>query len=405
MEKVILVGDKRLKSSLIELEGLTRTAGGEIVDIIPLGIKKITPSLFIGEGQAEEILQSTEENKANLVIFDVELHPVQQRNLEDILGVRVIDRTQLIMDIFAQHAKTLEGEIEVELAQLKYLLPRLTGKGKELSRLGGGIGTRGPGERKLEYERRRIEQRIRKLEKKIEKIVLHRKNIGRRRKKRKLPIGAVVGYTNAGKTSLVNALTSSNLASGDKLFMTLDTRMRKLYLPNNQLIIITDTVGFIQRLPPQLLASFKATLEETLNSTILLHIIDSSHSEKGNMIAIVRKILDEIGVLDKPIIEIFNKVDLLNKWEKKRLKREHPDSILVSCNTGEGLKELKERIIQELEGLREEVEISLPSDKLSLLSEIYENGEVISQARDGERVKIKAKIDKILAEKIRSLQK
>ena len=400
---MILVGDKKEKSSLEELKGLTTTAGGEVLEVIPLRVDRITPSLFIGEGQAEEIRRCAEEKDANLVVFDMELHPVQQRNLEKIIGRRVIDRTQVIMDIFAQHAYTEEGKIEVELAQLKYLLPRLTGKGKELSRLGGGIGTRGPGERKLEYDRRKIQVRIKRLEKKLHKLILHRDNIGRRRRKSGLPLGAIVGYTNAGKTSLINALTRSHLPAGNRLFMTLDTRMRKLYLPNNQLIILTDTVGFIRRLPAELLASFKATLEETIHASFLLHIIDASSPEREKMKNTVKRILKELSVLDKPVIEIFNKVDLLNQWEKRRLAREYPESLQVSSLTGEGLEELKVRIVETLRELREEVDVFLPSDKFFLLSEIHQNGEVLSELPQEGGMRIRARLDKPLAEKIKGL--
>ncbi|NOZ64384.1 MAG: GTPase HflX, partial [Caldiserica bacterium] len=302
-----------------------------------------------------------------------------------------------------QHAHTEEGKIEVELAQLKYLLPRLTGKGKELSRLGGGIGTRGPGERQLEYDRRKIQVKIKRLEKKLAKLLRHRENIGRRRRKFGLPLGAIVGYTNAGKTSLINALTRSHLPAGNKLFMTLDTRMRKLYLPNRQMVILTDTVGFIRRLPTELLASFKATLEETVNATFLLHVVDASSTEKEEMIKTVKKILGELGVLDKPMVEIFNKIDLLNPWEKRRLQREYPESVLVSSLTGEGLEELKARIVETLKDSREELEIFLPQDKLFLLNEIYQQGEVLNELSRENGVQIRAKLDKSLAQKIKGL--
>ncbi len=403
MEKVVLVGDKREKTSLEELRGLAATAGGEVLEVIPLRMERITPSLFVGEGQAEEIHRCVVEKGANLVVFDMELHPVQQRNLEKIIGERVIDRTQLIMDIFAQHAHTEEGKIEVELAQLKYLLPRLTGKGKELSRLGGGIGTRGPGERQLEYDRRKIQVKIKRLEKKLAKLLRHRENIGRRRRKFGLPLGAIVGYTNAGKTSLINALTRSHLPAGNKLFMTLDTRMRKLYLSNHQMVILTDTVGFIRRLPTELLASFKATLEETVNATFLLHVVDASSAEKEEMIKTVKKLLGELGVLDKPLVEIFNKVDLLNPWEKRRLQREYPESVLVSSLTGEGLEELKARIVDTLKDSREELDVFLPQDKLFLLPEVYQHGEVLNELPQEKGVQIRVRLDRALAEKIKGL--
>ena len=289
------------------------------------------------------------EEGADLVIFDMDLHPVQQRNLEEVLGARVIDRTQLIMDIFAQHAHTEEGKLEVELAQLKYLLPRLTGKGKELSDLGGGIGTRGPGEKKLEYDRRRIRERIKTLERKLEKVMKHRENLRRRRKKLGIPVITVVGYTNAGKTTFINKLTHSQLLAGDKLFLTLDTRMRKLVFPSGKWVILADTVGFIRRLPPQLLASFQATLQETLHSHALIHVIDPIPTKWLEMRNTVRRTLEEIGAGGKPVIEVVNKIDLLSMPERRRIKRILPHAILVSSKTGEGMEKVKKRIEELLE--------------------------------------------------------
>ena len=349
MEKAILVGAKKDLDSLKELERLADTAGAEVLKSLPLRLDRPTPSHFIGRGQAEEIARLVREEGADLVIFDMDLHPVQQRNLEEVLGARVIDRTQLIMDIFAQHAHTEEGKLEVELAQLKYLLPRLTGKGKELSDLGGGIGTRGPGEKKLEYDRRRIRERIKTLERKLEKVMKHRENLRRRRKKLGIPVITVVGYTNAGKTTFINKLTHSQLLAGDKLFLTLDTRMRKLVFPSGKWVILADTVGFIRRLPPQLLASFQATLQETLHSHALIHVIDPIPTKWLEMRNTVRRTLEEIGAGGKPVIEVVNKIDLLSMPERRRIKRILPHAILVSSKTGEGMEKVKKRIEELLE--------------------------------------------------------
>ncbi len=353
MEKAVLVGDKRDSSSLEELERLTETAGARVVEKLPLRIERPTPSLFVGKGQAEKISWIARDKGADLVIFDMTLHPVQQRNLEDLLGVRVIDRNQLIMDIFAQHAHTEEGKLEVELAQLRYLLPRLTGKGRELSDLGGGIGTRGPGEKKLEYDRRRIRERIKTIEKKLLRIMKHRENLRRRRKKLGIPVVAVVGYTNAGKTTFINSLAHTSLPAGDKLFLTLDTRMKRLTFPDGRWLILTDTVGFIRRLPPQLLASFQATLEEVKEADYLIHIIDPLHEEWRKMRETVRDILEDMGVLKKPLMEVVNKIDSLNEWERRRIERSLPEAIFVSSLTGEGLEKVRERLH---EWVKEEME-------------------------------------------------
>ncbi len=401
MEKALLVGRKGEEDSIKELASLATTAGARVVKEILLRLQAPNPAFFVGKGQAEEISHLAEEHDVDLVIFDNELNPVQQRNLEECIGRRVIDRTQLIMDIFAQHAHTEEGKIEVELAQLMYLLPRLTGKGVELSRLGGGIGTRGPGEKKLEYDRRRIKGRIQHLKRRISKASLHREVLRRRREKRGVPTIAIVGYTNSGKTTLLNTLTHSQLPSGDKLFLTLDTRMRKLFLPNHQVVILVDTVGFIRRLPHQLLTSFKATLQEVVYADILLEVIDASHPQREEMRKAVREVLRELEVLDKPLIQVLNKVDLLNKFEKARLKRKFPEGVLVSALTGEGISQLKERIMKELENLREEVEVFLPLEKLSLLSLIHNHGKILEERMEEEGVRVKALVEPKVVGKIK----
>ena len=308
--------------------------------------------MLIGPGKAQEVRGICEEG-VDLVIFDDDLTGSQQRNLESALGRRVIDRTGLILDIFAQRARSKEGKLQVELAQLKYLLPRLTGHGAELSRLGGGIGTRGPGETQLEVDRRRIRRRIVKIEGELEKVQRHRALLRRRRHKQGLPTAALVGYTNAGKSSLLNALTHAELPVADKFFATLDPTLRKVILPDGRAVLLSDTVGFIRKLPHQLVASFKATLEEVRTADLLLHVIDISHHHWQRQEQGVIAVLEELGVAAKPLINVYNKVDKLPHPEAVTFLTRRPRSVVTSAKTGAGLAEIKTAIGETLNGLDE----------------------------------------------------
>ncbi|MEO0096217.1 MAG: GTPase HflX [candidate division WOR-3 bacterium] len=349
-ERVFLigVGDEKKKrweliQALEELANLTRTAGGEVVESFIQMRERFDPALLIGKGKAQELGKLAYEFDIDLMIFDTELTGVQIRNIESITNVRVIDRTTLILDIFAKHARTKEAKLQVEMAQLEYRLPRLVGKGLELSRLGGGIGTRGPGEKKLEVDRRRIKERIAVLKKELKRIELSKQV--QRKQRRDLFKVCTVGYTNAGKTSLVNALTRQNLFTADYLFSTLDSNTSILFLPPDHKILISDTVGFLKNLPHGLIASFHATLAEVLEADLLIHIVDATDSDIESKINTVQEVLKEIGADAKPRILILNKLDRLFQEEKIRLAEKYPKALFVSAKERKGIKELKEYLL------------------------------------------------------------
>ncbi len=358
-EVALLIGLKQphqprweAEESLEELAQLAVSAGAESAFRVLQERSVPDPRTLIGRGKAEDIRELCEEG-VDLVIFDDDLTGSQQRNLEATLQRKVIDRTGLILDIFAQRARSREGKLQVELAQLKYLLPRLTGHGADLSRLGGGIGTRGPGETKLEVDRRRIRRRVIKIEEELEKVQRHRALLRRRRQKQALPTAALVGYTNAGKSSLLNALTHAKLPVADKFFVTLDPTLRKVILPGGRAVLLSDTVGFIKKLPHQLVAAFKATLEEMRASDLLLHVIDIAHPQWQDQEQAVTAVLEELGMATKPLISLYNKVDKLSHPEAIAFLSRRPRSVVTSANTGAGLSELKTVIAEMLESLEE----------------------------------------------------
>jgi GTP-binding protein HflX len=333
-------GEVDLEESLAELARLAETAGARVAGRLKQNRPRPDIRYFIGEGKAEELRALIAANDANLVIFDSELTASQARNLEALLAIKVIDRTELILDIFAQHAHSREGKLQVELAQAEFQMTRLTGKGASMSRLGGGIGTRGPGETKLEVDRRQIRKRVAELNKTIEQV---RKERSQRREKRRgsqLPVAAIIGYTNAGKSTLLNYLTDAGVLVQDKLFATLDTTTRRFRLPGGQTILLSDTVGFIQKLPHQLVAAFRATLEEVTESDLLLHVVDVSHPNFEGQIAAVYRVLEELGGATKPIITLFNKSDLLGEKIPEKVLTKYQPAIAVSAVTGEGITAL-----------------------------------------------------------------
>lgn len=340
---------------MAELERLADTAGAVIVGRFTQRKEKPDAALFLGKGKVSEIAMEIQNTDATLLILDDELTPSQQHNLEQILGIKVIDRTALILDIFAQRARSREGKLQVELAQLKYNLPRLGGQGLVLSRLGGGIGTRGPGETKLEVDRRRIYTKIHDIERQIEGL---RKNRGlhrTRRKESRIPLVALVGYTNAGKSTLLNKLTDSEVFAEDKLFATLDPTTRHLVLPEKQEILLTDTVGFIQKLPHTLVTAFWATLEEVQEADLLLHVVDCSNENYEQQIEAVIEVLKELKAEDKPTLFVFNKADRIASPHLREQMMHDREAICISAATGENLDELQQRI----EGFFQESQVSL----------------------------------------------
>ena len=332
-----------------ELIALSKTLGIKILKTFYINLSQIHPGTYIGQGKLIEIKNFIKENNVSFFIFEKELSPVQQRNIEEILEIKVIDRTELILYIFGEHAKSKEGKIQIELAQLTYLLPRLTGHGIYLSRLGGGVGTRGPGEMKLEVYRRRIKQRIHILKERIKDIERHRKII--RKSKEIYPSVSLLGYTNVGKSSLLNALSFSNLYVADKLFATLDPSTRRVYLGENKICLITDTVGLLKDIPHHLIEAFKSTLEEAKYSDVIICVYDITKQleKQRNVIDEIIKILE---IEEKPKIEVFNKIDIMSKEELEIMKREHPEGIFVSAKTKEGIDELKKNLKDILYGTK-----------------------------------------------------
>ena len=342
-----------VEDSLEELALLAVTAGAKVVGVMVQRLQRPMPAYYLGKGKLEELAALREEVGYDVVLLDDELSPTQQRNLEQALEVKIIDRTALILDIFAKRARTREGRLQVELAQHEYLLPRLVGQWSHLERLGGGIGTRGPGESQLETDRRLIRQKINRLQKEIEGVRKHRALYRRQRTQRGTQLVALIGYTNSGKSTLMNALSSADVFVEDKLFATLDPTTRRLTLPSTNEVLITDTVGFIQKLPHMLVASFRATLEELEEASLLLHVIDITHHNAVEQSVTVEKLLADLGIGDKPRLSVLNKVDLLVPSEDdiSEFARSIPDkgSVIISAVKGWGLRELLENIEHLLE--------------------------------------------------------
>lgn len=401
MEKAILVtvdlaNEKgwRAEDRARELKDLARSSGASVEDEIICHRDRPTPDLFIGKGKFQELILLSQNKDIDLVVFNNDLTPTQLRNLEQGLGdVKVIDRTQLILDIFAQHANSMEGKLQVELAQLEYRLPRLTGRGIQLSRLGGGIGTRGPGEKILEYDRRRIRQRIGKLKTELKELGKRRESLRKRRKDAMLSTIAIVGYTNAGKTTLLNRLTNSKKLTADKLFSTLDPVTRSYILPNNLKVLFHDTVGFLYNLPHHLVESFKATLEEIKTADLVVHVLDSSNERVHELDEAVHNVLRELGAENKTIIHVLNKMDLVdNANYLRRLMKEFRNSILASALKGIGIEDLIDEILDLLSGEVLEIKMDIPNSRMDAVSLIYEHGKVHKRVDGADSVYIEATI-------------
>jgi GTP-binding protein HflX len=400
-ERVFLVGLElksgstwQTRDSLEELAELAVTAGG---DVIGNGVQKLEAPVagtFIGSGKAGEFADFCRRNDADTVVFDDELSPAQSRNLEVVFGCKVLDRTALILDIFAQRARTREGKLQVELAQLQHLLPRLTRFWGHLSRQSGGIGMRGgEGESQLESDRRRVQERIDKISQELQSVRRQRATQRNGRQRHLWPLASIVGYTNAGKSTLLNALTGAEVLAEDKLFATLDPTTRRLRLPSNQNLFLTDTVGFIRKLPHGLVEAFKATLEEVVQAELLLHVVDIAHRRALDQIAAVNAVLHEIGAAGRPTIMVFNKIDKLqNPALLEKALGQFPKGVGVSAATGQGLEALIQELGTQLRPIRELVEIRVPHASSAVIARLHEVGEVIERNYAGKRARFKARI-------------
>lgn len=389
-------GEYNAEVSMDELEELARTAGAVVAAKVLQKRGKPDSATYIGSGRLEEIKTFTEANEVDLLIFDGELTPSQQRNIEDETDIRVIDRTTLILDIFAARARSNEGKIQVELAQLKYALPRLGGKGASMSRLGGGIGTRGPGESKLESDRRHIRRRIQALQEELAEIAKRRENLRARREKDGVETVAIVGYTNAGKSTLMNALTDAGVLAENKLFATLDPTSRALTLPDGRSVMLIDTVGLVRRLPHQLVDAFRSTLEEAANATVILNLCDASDECCTEHLNVTMNLLAALGCADKPIISVLNKCDLCGGSFVLPAQGEF---IMISAKTGEGLGNLLAKIQLSLPLTRKKAELLIPYSDGGLVNYIREEGVLIQEDYRADGIYIKAIVDVRFLEK------
>ena len=396
-ERIIVVGliheERNEISTRVELNELCRlvdTAGADVVEIIIQRRTSPDPATFIGKGKANEIYQLAESLDADTIVFNDELTPAQQFNLEKIFHRSALDRTAVILDIFAQNANTPEGKAQVELAQLQYHLPRLKGQGRQLSQQAGGIGTRGPGETKLEVDKRRLVRRVHKLQKQLKVVGAHRDNQSKRRRRSQNQSVAIVGYTNAGKSTLLNLLANSDAIVADRLFATLDPLTRRLQLPGGESIFLTDTVGFIQKLPHQLVKAFKTTLDVVIDADLLVHVVDCSHSSPETQIKAVRKVLEEIGAGEVPEMIVFNKSD---KSDPSKFVMEYPDSVAISAHSGAGIDKLLSAIADELRSVWDVVQLAIPFDKGGVLAQVHREGQVLLEQVTEEAILIQARLD------------
>ena len=388
-----LAGETR--ESLDELAELASTAGAEIVGDGTQKLDSPVAATFIGKGKAGEFAAHCKANKVDTIIFDDELTPAQTRNLEKIFNARILDRTALILDIFAQRARTREGKMQIELAQLKYLLPRLTKFWGHLSRQRGSTGSiGGEGESQLEADRRKISERIDKISEELDKVRRQRETQRSGRQRSQWPLASIVGYTNAGKSTLLNKLTGANVLAEDKLFATLDPTTRRLRLPTNQNVLLSDTVGFIRKLPHGLVEAFKATLEEVVQADLLLHVVDISHPLAEEQIQAVNSVLAEIGAADKPVLMVFNKIDRLHSSREllPHYLERHPNAVAISAATGDGLPALLAELGVQLRPVRELVELKIPHEQSAVIARLHKLGQVIESRYLAKAAKFKARI-------------
>ncbi|MEY3360737.1 MAG: hypothetical protein RL531_456 [Actinomycetota bacterium] len=380
------------EESLAELALLADTAGADAVEIVLQRRDTPDPATYIGKGKAEELRELAQALDVDVVIFDDELSPAQQRNLERIFNVDVVDRVALILDIFAQHAGSQEGMLQVELAQLRYRLPRLRGRGTSLSQQGGGIGTRGPGETQLEVDRRRIQQRVTRLERQLVEVGRTRQTQRKARRRRSMPTVALVGYTNAGKSTLLNRITEADVLVEDRLFSTLDPTTRRLRMPGGEVILVSDTVGFVRRLPHQLVEAFRSTLEEVADADLLVHVVDAGATDIAGQLRAVRGVLAEVGAAELPEQIVVNKVDTVDGAARDEVLAELPGSIGVSARTGEGVDELIALIGRRLRALAHIVELAVPYDRGDVLAALHRDGEVLVEVHEATAVRVRARL-------------
>jgi GTP-binding protein HflX len=399
-EKTVLVGLEHngvsrwdLQDSLEELRELAATAGAKVVDTVTQKLDHPTAPYYIGKGKAEEVAARCAETGAGSIIFDDELSPAQGRNLEQVTSKKILDRTQLILDIFARRARSREGRLQIELAQLQYLLPRLTRMWTHLSRQTGGIGTRGPGETQLEVDRRRVQERIARLQKDLEEVRKHRMIQREGRARHQWPVVAIVGYTNAGKSSLLNRLTNAGVLAEDKLFATLDPTTRQFVLPNKLKVLFTDTVGFIRKLPHTVIESFKATLEELKSADLLVHVVDVSHPQWEEQIAATDAVIRELDADGKHTLIVFNKIDnVANPEAVESAMARHPNSVAISVKTGENLQEFVDELQNQLSAWRLRQKFRIPQSDSAALAELHRAGHVIEIAYEGDDALVTAHI-------------
>jgi GTPase len=407
-ERALLIGLEKqgvskwdLQDSLEELAELANSAGAEVVDTVTQKLAKPTAPYYIGKGKAESLKPRLEDRQVTSVIFDDELSPAQGRNLENLLSRKVLDRTQLILDIFAQRARSREGRLQIELAQLQYLLPRLTRMWHHLSRQTGGIGTRGPGETQLEVDRRRVQERISRLERELESVRKTRAVQRQGRKRHQWPVASVVGYTNAGKSTLLNLLTGADVVTENKLFATLDPTTRSFVLPNKQRVLLTDTVGFLRKLPHTLIESFKATLEEVSEADLLIHIVDLSHPRVDDQMEAVDGVVKELDAFGKQMLIVFNKIDKLqNRDVIVTYLRRFAGSVAISARTGEGVNKLVQALQDALSAWRLRSRFKIPASESALIAEIHRVGHVLELRYEGDGAIIVAHVPPELSQKL-----
>ena len=380
------------EASLDELSLLADTAGAEPVERVLQRRDTPDPATYIGKGKAEELRALAEALDVDVVIFDDELSPAQQRNLEKLFARDVVDRVALILDIFAQHASSQEGMVQVELAQLRYRLPRLRGRGLALSQQGAGIGTRGPGETQLEVDRRRILRRVTKLEHGLERLAATRATQRKARRRRAMPTVALVGYTNAGKSTLLNRVTEAGVLVEDRLFSTLDPTTRRLRLLGGEIVLLSDTVGFVRRLPHQLVEAFRSTLEEVADADLLLHVVDAGSDEGEAQIEAVHGVLREIGAGDVPELVVVNKVDAADPNTVRALLGAHPGAVSVSALTGEGIDKLLEAVATRLRSLARIIELSVPYGRGDVIAALHREGEVLVEVHENDATRLRARV-------------